>query len=231
MKLITLLALALTASSLGLEVKGLELYKTVNESFPEAGKEFKAYLGDKVLATKTGEWRECITPLATHEDTAYTWTAVYRGGEPMCKLNARVKYFTPDYMNSTASQNHSPPTKLDVRWKKKGDKSSLCLWGLFKTANCVKKLSENDVVESNEFVEEPSTYSQILHYEGKKGDILEFSYSEVSVALGIERRARVLKLDLSTEQTLVYKGAILKIISATNNEVVYSGSKGFTRGN
>ena len=53
MKLITLLTLALTASSLGLEVKGLELYKTANESFPEAGKEFKAYLGDKVLATKT----------------------------------------------------------------------------------------------------------------------------------------------------------------------------------
>ncbi|MDC0370770.1 hypothetical protein OAM86_02965 [Porticoccaceae bacterium] len=228
MKRLFLLGLISIISSLGFAVEDSELYKATIYSLPEAGKESRAYLGDRVLTTKAGEWRECITPLSTHEDTAYTWTAIYRGGEPICKLNARVKYFTPDYMNSIAAQNHSPDTKLDVRWKKKGDRSSLCLWALFRASNCIKKLRESDVVESYEFIGDPSTYSQVLHYEGKNESILEFGYSEVSQALGIERRVRVLKIDLTVEKTLVYKGAILEIISATNNEMSYKVLRAFS---
>ena len=229
MKRLLLLGLISIISSLGFAVEDSELYKATIYSLPEAGKESRANLGDRVLTTKAGEWRECITPLSTHEDTAYTWTAIYRGGEPICKLNGRAKYFTPDYMNAVAAQNHSPAQKYDVRWKKNGDRSSLCVWALFKTSNCIKKLSESAVMESYEFISDPSTYSQTLYYEGKNESILEFSYSEVSQGLGLERRTRVLKIDLKSEKNLVYKGAVLEIISATNNGISYKVLKAFNR--
>ena len=70
-----------------------ELYATVTDNVPEVRQETEVYLGDRMLSQRTGQWKECITPVDDIQRKAAMGQAliVHKGGEPICKKNAGSK--------------------------------------------------------------------------------------------------------------------------------------------
>ena len=202
---------------------GNTLYEEVVYSTPQVGNTTEVYLGDRMLSQQVGEWKECITPKKTYSKKPLGGANfVYKAGEPMCKVNLDSKYYTPTYAN--AEGNIHP-----VRWRKKGDKSSLCAcpdMGL--CAACIKKLSEEDVEDSETFIFRQNSFQQTLEYAGRSNDILKFNYSEFTNGFARQAFTREFQVDLSEGNIAAYKGAIIEILDATNVQIKYKVIRNFT---
>ena len=152
------------------------------------------------------------------------WLYSYRGGEPMCKVDLSSKYYSPTYDNGEGYGNKQ---RQDVRWKKKGNKSSLCQCVTGFCAACVKKLSEDDVDDGETFIYARNSFQQSIEYAGRSGDILKFNYSEFSDGWARQAFSREFQVDLSEGRVAAFKGAVLEIIEATNVQIKYKVIRNF----
>jgi len=199
------------------------LYEETIYNLPNRGVETEVYLGDRMVSQQKGEWRECITPKRTFTKKSMGWTYSYRGGEPVCKVDLKSKYYSPTYDNGEGFGNK---TRQAVRWKKKGNKSSLCQCAGI-CAACVKKLSEDDVEDGETFIYAKNSFQQTIEYAGRSGDVLKFNYSEFSDGWARQAFSREFQVDLNEGNVAAFKGAVLEIIEATNVQIKYKVIRNF----
>ena len=201
------------------------LYEETIYNKPDIGVETEVYLGDRMLAQQIGEWKECITPKKTYTYRGGGWVYTYKGNEPMCKVTLKDKYYMPTYINAVG---HNNDQAAPVRWKKKGDKSSLCgCVGPF-CGGCAKKLSEDDVKDGETFIYNENSFQQTIEYAGRSGDILKFNYSEFSGGFARQAFTREFQVDLSEGNVAAYKGAIIEVVDATNIQIKYKVIRNFS---
>ena len=78
-----------------------ELYKILTLQTPSVNEDVEAYLGDNIVVTQTGAWKECITPVQTYYAKESGRTMLYKEKEPLCKLSPKDKAYFPSYDNYT----------------------------------------------------------------------------------------------------------------------------------
>ena len=202
-----------------------ELYATITDNQPERGVENERYLGDRMLAQRVGQWKECIVPLRTFERSANMGAArvTHKADEPLCKRSASDKKdrYWPNYVNWT------PNFTYEVRWTPKKNKSKLCICSAGFCMACVKKIDENDVDESIAFVYQPNSLQQLIEYTGSNDNLLTFTYSEFRDGYAREAFNREFQVDLDKGNIVAFKGAILEIIEATNISIRYKVIRNF----
>lgn len=216
----------LAAVAFGCHAYGAEntLYEETIYNQPGVGVEAEAYLGDRMLSQAKGEWKECITPVKTFSKKTMGWLYLYKGGEPICKSELKDKYYFPTYNNAVG---HGNDMGVQVRWKKKGKKSSLCQCQMGLCGGCAKKLSEDDVKDGETFIYTNNSFQQTIEYAGRSGDILKLNYSEFSDGWARQAFTREFQVDLSEGPIAAYKGAIIEIIDATNVQIKYKVIRNF----
>jgi len=201
------------------------LYEEVVFNKPEVASVTEVYLGDRMLSQQVGEWKECITPKKTLSKQNWGGAKfVFKANQPMCKLDLDSKYFTPTYHLAEGVSGIFP-----VRWKQKGNKSSLCACPPMASCGvCVKKLPEDAVKHGQTFIYSENSFQQTIEYSGRSDDILKFNYSEFSDGFARQAFTREFQIDLSEGNIAAYKGAIIEIINATNVQIKYKVIRNFS---
>lgn len=195
-----------------------ELYVRVANSFPEVGVVTERYLGDRLMMGASGEWRECITPTNTLIGGSWGYVTEYRGGIPICKKRPGDKHYIPDYANRTKGET---AFTMSVQLKTEKNGLKLCLVANGISADCVKNLTEDDVLQSEKFVVDKNIMQQSLEYSGKRGNVLTFIYAEFKDGMAREAFTREFTVDLAEGNIAAYKGAIIEVINATNVQIEY----------
>jgi hypothetical protein len=202
------------------------LYEEVIYNKPDVGSSTEVYLGDRMLTQQVGEWRECITPKKTYSESSWGWTAVYKGNEPICKSSPTDKHYFPTYING--SNRTGTERKDRVTWSKKKGGYRLCQIQNGMSGSCIKKLSEDDVVDGETFIYNENSFQQTIEYAGRSGEILKFNYSEFSDGFARQAFTREFQVDLSEGNIAAYKGALIEIIGATNVQIKYKVIRNFS---
>ena len=218
-KLAALLSIFLTAQAVSATNT---LYEQVRHNIPLIGASAEVYLGDRMLTQQVGEWKECITPKKTYSRSMMGVTALYKAGEPICKLQLKDKYYSPSY------NNWGDEGRFLVSWKGKRDKYKLCLIQSGFASGCIKKLSEDAVKSGETFIYAENSFQQSVEYAGKSGNILKFNYSEFINGFARQSFTREFQVDLSEGKIAAYKGAIIEILEATNVQIKYKVIRNFS---
>ena len=208
-----------------------ELYVTVTYNQPELGVENEVYLGDRMLAQRVGQWKECIVPLRTFERSARYGmaTVVHKAEEPICKKNASDKRdrYLPTYDNFIFIESKGYESlNYEVRWTPQKSKSKICIC-FIGCSSCIKNIDENDVEERIAFLYTPNSLQQVIEYTGSNGDLLTFTYSEFRDSYAREAFNREFQVDLGKGNIVAFKGAILEVIEATNMTIRYKVIRNF----
>ena len=72
-----------------------------------------------------------------------------------------------------------------------------------------------------------NTFQQSIEYAGKSGTKLNFTYTEYKEGYARDAFTRNFEIDLSEGDVAAFKGAIIKIHSATNVSIVYEVMRNF----
>ncbi len=76
-------------------------------------------------------------------------------------------------------------------------------------------------VINNRLCSDPNSFQQVIEYNGRAGDVLQFTYREFSTNRIRAPFTTNFNMDLSQGDVIAYKGAPLKIIEATNQSITY----------
>lgn len=205
-----------------------ELYANLTDNVPEIGTTQEVFLGDRMLAQREGQWRECITPLDTLQRKAgFGMVQVtHKAGEAMCKRSASGKKdrYYANYANFTNSEGSF---SYEVQWKPKKNKSKLCICQMGFCGTCVKKINEDQVEEQIAFVYKNNSVQQVIEYTGRNENTLTFTYSEFSDGYAREAFNREFQVDLDKGNIVAFKGAVLEILEATNIQITYKVIRNF----
>ena len=109
----------------------------------------------------------------------------------------------------------------------KGDNITLkyCEMGI--CAAKQKFTSSELTVSDSFFTVSPNTFQQSIEYAGKTGSKLNFTYSEFKQGFARDSFTRSFEIDLDEGDVAAFKGAIIKIHSATNVSIVYEVMRNF----
>jgi len=191
---------------------------------PEIRVKQEVYLGDKMLEQAKGSYKPCIIPNVTKIVQKRMWSIEYRANEALCKNKERDRDYQPQYDNlrQTGASYRYP-----IRMSGKGDNITLkyCQAGL--CAGKQKFTSSEINVSDRFFTVSPNTFQQSIEYAGKTGSKLNFTYSEFQQGFARDSFTRSFEIDLDEGDVAAFKGAIIKIHSATNVSIVYEVMRNF----
>lgn len=204
------------------------LYTLIDNSIPKIGEETEVYLGDRMLLQRTGMFKECIRPdfFASNTITIYH-TYKIEHDKLICK-NSPNGNFMPTYINydgpATSRDKYNPA----IITKNNENSYSLCIYDNFgQKVLCNENVTFNSLNYGAVFVYSEDSFQQVIEYNGKNGNILNFVYSEYSDGMARQAFTREFKIDLSEGNTVAYKGAILEIIEAGNTKIEYKVVRNF----
>lgn len=201
------------------------LYEETVYNKPDVGIESEVYLGDRMLIQQVGEWKSCITPLRTYTKNSMGWSYIYKAGEPLCKDDLKSKHYTPTYPNAIGHGNEQSQL---VSWDGKKGKFKMCQTAMGMKAQCIKKLTEDDIKVGETFIYRANSFQQTIEYGGKSKDILKFTYSEFTGGFARQAFSRDFQVDLSEGNVAAFKGAIIEIVSADNVRIKYKVIRNFS---
>lgn len=72
-----------------------------------------------------------------------------------------------------------------------------------------------------------SSFKKVIEYNGKAGDVLKFTYREFKGDMIRPAFTTEFTMDLNDGSTVAYKGAVIKVIKATNAQITYSLERSF----
>lgn len=83
--------------------------------------------------------------------------------------------------------------------------------------------------KENDFCTSPNSMQYIIEYNGKAGDILNFTYREFSENMARPAFTTDFKMDLSESDLVGYKGARLQVLGADNSKITYKVIANFNK--
>lgn len=220
-KILILLAVMV---SIPIHSQEIPLFEEFIMNKPDIRTKNEVYLGDRMLYQSKGSYKPCIIPKVTKITQKRLWSMEYRANEPMCKLKASDRNYRAEYVNFT---QNGVSQSFPVRLTGKGNKVTLkyCSLGL-----CAGKQTYNTSeieVSDRYYTISPNTFQQSIEYAGKNGNKLNFTYVEFKSGFARDAFTRNFEIDLDQGDVAAFKGAIIKIHSATNVSIVYEVIRNF----
>ena len=203
----------------------IPLFQEFTMNKPNVGEKNEVYLGDRMLLQSKGSYKPCIIPKVSKIIQKRMWSIEYRANLPMCKMDKNDRDFWPDYNNY--NQNGVGPSKFPVRLSGSGDNITLKYCSLGLCAGKVKFVGAEIEVSDKYYTLSPNTFQQSIEYAGKNGNKLNFTYTEFMSGLARDAFTRSFEIDLEQGDVAAFKGAIIKIHSATNVSIVYEVIRNF----
>ena len=151
------------------------------------------------------------------------WSVEYRANEALCK-NKEDRDYQPQYDNMRQS---GATMRFPVRMTGKGDNITLKYCELGLCAAKQKFNSSEITVSDRYFTVSPNSFQQSIEYAGKTGSKLNFTYSEFKQGFARDAFTRNFEIDLDEGDVAAFKGAIIKIHSATNVSIIYEVMRNF----
>jgi hypothetical protein len=202
----------------------IPLFEEFTYNQPEIKVKQEVYLGDKMLEQAKGSYKPCIIPKVTKIVQKRMYSVEYRANEAMCKMKESSKDYFPQYDNH---RQQGSTSRLPVRISGKGNNITLkyCSLGL---CAAKQKFTNNELDVTDRFFSiSTNTFQQSIEYAGKSGTKLNFTYTEYKEGYARDAFTRNFEIDLSEGDVAAFKGAIIKIHSATNVSIVYEVMRNF----
>lgn len=192
-------------------------------SLPALNATSKAYLGDKMVSQGIGYNATYIT---VGQLNAYS--ATINAGEYV--NSPESSYYKASNKDAVVVNNGfgNPLGSQDwviLETSKEGN-HKVCVDAM--TMNC---FDENEVSitkgKGTKFFFKPNSFQQVIEYNGKSGQTLKFTYREYSNNMARSAYTTDFTIDLSEGSTVGYKGAIIEVIKASNNQIEYKVIRNF----
>lgn len=190
------------------------MYQEINESKPDLGVNAKAYVGDRMLYSRSGQFKQCITPRFDALKAILGSNFVVKSGEPLCKgVPSDEKYNPENYINGSLGMSQK------VNYKVKSDGSfQLCA-----NSMCTDTMPANALTVGPTFISNKTSVKQSIEYAGGSGGFLKFIYAETG-----PQGERIREFQIPENSTeLQYRGAIIQIVKASGSEIEYKVVRSF----
>ena len=202
----------------------MPLFEEFTFNKPEIRVKQEVYLGDKMLEQAKGSYKPCIVPTVTKIVQKRKWSVEYRANEALCKNRERDRDYQPQYDNFRQAGG---TYRFPIRMTGNGDNITLKYCDLGLCAAKQKFNSSELTVSDRFFTVSPNTFQQSIEYAGKTGSKLNFTYSEFKQGFARDAFTRNFEIDLDEGDVAAFKGAIIKIHSATNVSIIYEVMRNF----
>ena len=200
------------------------LFEEFTYNKPDIRVKQEVYLGDKMLEQAKGSYKPCIIPTVTKLVQKRMWSVEYRANEALCKNKKKDRDYQPQYDNM---RQQGASYRFPIRMTGKGNNITLkyCSVGL---CAAKQKFNSSEITVSDRFFTvSPNTFQQSIEYAGKTGSKLNFTYSEFQQGFARDAFTRNFEIDLDEGDVAAFKGAIIKIHSATNVSIIYEVMRNF----
>ncbi|OBY75258.1 hypothetical protein [Acinetobacter gyllenbergii] len=194
-----------------------------NISKPPIGEVSQVFVGDKMLEQGIFIEREALHIPRTVKHSGYTFNSGYylKTGDDKKGQYFQAINMMPDGGNIQKNFIVDPfkAVMLD-------SKNEICVISVFNAKVCTEKheakLSKIGIAADNSF-------QQTLIYSGKVGNKINVGYREFSSNLARPAFNNDVEYDLNESKQIGYKGALLEIIEATNQNIKYKVIKNFNK--
>lgn len=187
--------------------------KEVN--YPEVGKVITVYVGDHLVQKGTITEEDVLVVHKTIDGVAYDITAKKY---PQIGYDEKRDFYSAVGVVRGAL---SDPIQALALEKKKGAK--LCVVTVFGGSACY----EGEYERKKQLSEKGNSFQQTLIYSGRVGDKINVGYREFSNNTARPAFNNDVEYDLSSSNTIGYKGALLEVIKADNSSITYKLIKNF----
>lgn len=218
-KLIILMLMPIFAFS-----QEMPLFEEFTFNKPDLRVKQEVYLGDKMLQQAKGAYKPCIIPTVTKFVQKRLWSVEYRANEALCKNKESDRDYQPQYDNFRQS---GATFRYPIRMTGKGNNITLKYCSLGLCAAKQKFTSSELNVSDRYFSISSNTFQQSIEYAGKTGSKLNFTYTEFQKGYARDAFTRNFEIDLDEGDVAAFKGAIIKIHSATNVSIIYEVMRNF----
>lgn len=191
---------------------------TENVSIPNVNVESTSFLGDRLLMQSTGFYGDSLK-LGSADGVQ---TRISSGIYCQRKVNSNLFYNSDDKAVGIKNGygrviNHQSYVKFDKL------KNEVCAssFSCYNTSEISIKYTPND------FCLVQNSNQKIIEYNGKSGNVLNFTYREFTGNTARTPFTTNFTMDLSEGNLIGYKGAQIKVKKATNNQIVYVVMKNF----
>ena len=229
MKTVTLLIILACLSTYGV-AQEVPLYENITDNVPKIGATTEVYMGDRMLEQRTGDYRECIIPKKTFENTIgmnnIQWVA--RANQPICKRDADSKIYYATYKMVEGGDYQHLARVIENNKTYELHLGFMESWAAFPRGLRFKNINKDDIeINDRWFIYQKDSFQQTIEYAGKSGNILKFVYSEFTKGLARDAFNREFQVDLNEGNVLAFKGALIEIESATNINIRYKVIRNF----
>lgn len=195
-----------------------------NISKPPIGSVNTAYVGDKMLEQGVVVEREVLNVQEnTRISFAYTLTA---GNFLKTGQNAQGHYFQPINNIENGGSVQKNPIADSYKAVMLDTDGKLCVVTVFNAKSCTNthqgSIKKIGIASDNSF-------QQTLIYSGKVGNKINVGYREFSSNMARPAFNNDVEYDLSESKQIGYKGALLEVVDANNQNITYKVLRNFNK--
>ena len=197
------------APSIGAE----EFKRQTAEDLPELEKVSTAFVGDRIVSSRVGVQKYCITPKFSYERSYLSVVA----GKPICKEDESNKNrYMPTYANDNTRSDGAPGKRRIIFENNKG----AITFKFYRSRVSIKDLALSDFDIGKTFIPNEDSTQRFIEYKGKKGEVLVFLYEEHTGSSSIPS-TREFEVDLLNGNVASFKGSVFEILDANNSKIEY----------
>lgn len=186
-----------------------------NVDYPELDKTMTAYIGDHLVQKGTIVEEEVLVVHNTIDGVAYDITAMTY---PKIGYDTRQDFYSAI---GVVKGPLSDPIQALALERKSG--AELCVVTVFGNKACYEGEYEN----KKRLSEKGNSFQQTLIYSGRVGDKVNISYREFTNNTARPAFNNDVEYDLSSSNTIGYKGALIEILKADNSSITYKLIRNF----
>lgn len=196
--------------------------KTIDISIPELNTENTVSLGEQMIQQAKGFYGESIKLGGAEGQYSKISAGNY------CNTNKKTNYFVNFENDSAVTLKNAFGATLQTHAVVEYDreKNKVCASDVM-SASCYDSSEITIEYTPNGICLDRNSFQQVIEYNGKNGQILNFTYREFSNNLARQAFTSNFTVDLSESDILAYKGLQLKILKATNSQITYTVVKNF----
>jgi len=189
-------------------------------SIPELNTSTTAYLGESMLRQAKGFYGDSIT-LGSADGVQ---TQIFGG--KFCRVSKESqKYISSDPKSIGVKNGYGQVVSFSNFLIFKPEDKKVCPNGNY--LSCYDQSEVSMVFKENDICTAENSFQRVIEYNGKSGDVLNFTYREFSGGMARQAFTTDFKIDLSEGNIAGYKGSRIEIVEATNNHIKYVVLKNF----
>lgn len=183
--------------------------------YPELGKVVTIYVGDHLVQKGTTSEEDILVVHKTIDGVAYDIPA---------KAYSQIGFDDEQYFYSAIGVISGPLSDpIQALALKKNVDAELCVITIFGGSACY----EGEYERKKQLSERGNSFQQTLIYSGRVGNKINISYREFSNNTARPAFNNDVEYDLSSSNTIGYKGALLEVIKADNSSITYKLIRNF----